>query len=1226
MATPHTHSLSVSAALALCLATLPGCTSLQSPDLTVAAAAPQAVCGAQRVSAVSLKGSGFAPLPRDTFSGAALELPHVTLQLQRGADGSAGAGVDVPTPYVPDGAQGGHVRWLSAEQLSFDVYPGLQGGADLAPGLYGISVTNPDGRRASLPGGLAVVPPPQLKSAAPSPLCDEQSDVSFTLQGAGFVRLGQELPVARFTPVGGSADAAVEIPLGALSSCAAPPAPEGLTLSSCADASVSIPRGALAAGLYQVAVRNPRETGCTSTESVKVLVVGAPTLSGVTSGAVCSALEQSTLLLAGSGFLSVTDEAGTRGPSVTINGAPFASQVSECAAVEGVSGVQLCKALRVTVPKGAVNAGANTVVVKNPPPAACDAQSSIDIVVVPPPTLTSALPSTICAGGGALNLTGTGFRSGASVTLNQTLATQVAVASGQSASATFAGGLKAGGPYDVVLQNPEGCSATLAKAITVTPGPSVLFVDPPTLPSSISTQVTVYGASLTPPILKIEMAPTGSQNFVALPFTVEGAHPNRALATLSAGLAAGSYDVRLTDSVAGTCPALSVGALKIVSQPTLTVTALAPAYGTTAEATATLVGGAGFVSTPRVYLNPTGNPQGSRATAMAAVTYQSATSLSGVVRPGLMPGSYDVLVVNPDGAFGVKAAGFTVTAANAPPPVVSSVAPSSFVTGTATAATIYGTGFRSPAVTLACQNAGGVAVGGASASVTASTSTSISVSLTATGVLCLVTVSNADGTRFTYSAIGVTNSSLNLSGFVMGAAMTTPRRGLSASAGRPTAVTRFIYAVGGDNGNDSSPLRSVEAAATGLDGTLQPFAVLAQQLPAARSFLGVVNVGRFLYAVGGFDGTKATSEVYRAELLSPLLAPQFNDLDVAYNDTQGLAPGQYIYRVAAVLAANDSNNPGGETLASDPFVVLLQPIASGKLQVVLTWPAVANAASYRLYRSPVANAAAGGERLLATVGAVAAPSYVDKGDTTPAGVSPLPLGATGAWASVAALQTARAGAGVAAVQSPSNSNQWFLYAAGGNSGTLAAPTLLSGVELLTITVDAQGNHSSGAWVKTAGSLATARWLAAALPATAANNDKVPAGSALLYVMGGATAAIGGASSGAVDVATLAADGKLAVFADSTSVGTKQPGCGAALVNNQVFAFGGFSGGAASNSASSASLKIASTLGNFNAQGSATLGAARAFHATAQESAFIYQLGGAGAGVNTALASSEQTVW
>ena len=35
-----------------------------------------------------------------------------------------------------------------------------------------------------------------------------------------------------------------------------------------------------------------------------------------------------------------------------------------------------------------------------------------------------------------------------------------------------------------------------------------------------------------------------------------------------------------------------------------------PGFGTTAADTAIVVGGAGFVSTPRVYLNPTGNPTG----------------------------------------------------------------------------------------------------------------------------------------------------------------------------------------------------------------------------------------------------------------------------------------------------------------------------------------------------------------------------------------------------------------------------------------------------------------------------------------------------------------------------------------------------------------------------------------------------------------------------------------
>src|SRR5207244_6171430 len=113
--------------------------------------------------------------------------------------------------------------------------------------------------------------------------------------------------------------------------------------------------------------------------------------------------------------------------------------------------------------------------------------------------------------------------------------------------------------------------------------------------------------------------------------------------------APGSYDVRVNDST--NCAAFLFNAFKVVATPTLTVSSITPAFGSGGSNTAVVIAGSGFVSTPRVYLNnpnATGNPADLHAQALAAVTFQSATSLTGVVRSGLAAGRYDLLVVNPD--------------------------------------------------------------------------------------------------------------------------------------------------------------------------------------------------------------------------------------------------------------------------------------------------------------------------------------------------------------------------------------------------------------------------------------------------------------------------------------------------------------------------------------------------------------------------------------------------
>ena len=135
--------------------------------------------------------------------------------------------------------------------------------------------------------------------------------------------------------------------------------------------------------------------------------------------------------------------------------------------------------------------------------------------------------------------------------------------------------------------------------------------------------------------------------------------------------------------------------------------------------------------------------------------------------------------------------------------------------------------------------------------------------------------------------------------------------------------------------------------------------------------------------------------------------------------------------------------------------------------------AIAGASTYRVYRSPLAGAAAGGELLLAAVPANGDPSLGDTGAATPAAPGPLPPGALGAWSKVGALATARAGAGAVAVQNPMDPLKYHLVVAGGNSGTLAAPVPLASVEVITLT--ASGLVSSSMAPRLACQSASLRW-------------------------------------------------------------------------------------------------------------------------------------------------------
>lgn len=1220
--------------------------TVTSPEASITAVQPVVVCGSQAPKSVTITGDGFAPLPVNTLLDApGLELPKIFLRQRMPADGTTGAAAEL---QVYDGADQSHVRWQSAAQMSFDIYPGIRGsdpttgalGTDLESGLYDVSVQNPDGRRATLDSALAVVPPPQLTSAVPNPSCTAQADVSYTLTGSSFIQIGSQLPQVSFTDL--TTQAVVQtVTASAASGCTNLPAPTGVSLLSCTSLVVTVPKGGLPQGAtYRIAVLNADATGCASREDVRTVVIPPPTITSASTLAVCS-VAATTLQITGTGFVHVTRPADLT-PVLTINGMMFPTTVSDCVPIVDAPAAELCNTVQFTVPQGTFQVGSYMAQLQNPS-GGCSIAAPLRIDVVGPPTLANVVPTSICSGGGQLTLTGTNIYSGA-IALISTFESSSLQTDGTTATAQFSGPLTVnnmpGMPkYDVTLRNAPGCEAKLPLTEVVTPGPSILFVDPPAVPNIIAIQATVYASGVSPLIKRVRIAPTGTTNYTD--FTVGGGNlsldptrPNRALLTLPKGLATGFYDLVLDDQ--SICSAYLVKGFNVVAVPTLTVTSMTPPFGAQDQNTGVIIDGAGFKSTPRVYLTPTGSPAGSLAQALAGVTFQSATRLTAVVRAGLTPGAYDLVVVNPDGSFGIKTQAFTVTSSTAPPPVITSIAPSSVVTATATPVTIQGTGFRAGATaTLTCYDATNALAPGSSASVTAVTATTVSATVTGTGTYCIVRVTNQDGTYFDFSAIGVTNASLNLTGFKAGSSLLVGRRALGAVAGRPTAVTRFVYAVGGDKGTDNTPLASVESAQSGLDGKLLGFAAQAQSLPKALSFLSVVNIGRFLYAVGGFDGTAAVKDVYRAELLSPLLTPQFSDVDFTYNPTAGLSPGVYTYRIAAVLNSADANNPNGETLTGDSFPIQVPAVANeggGLIQVTLYWKPFANAQKYRIYRSPKVNDPAGQERLLAEVNGTGMmlQSYIDQGATAPAGLSPLPIGATGSWRllTTAPLLTARLGAGVTAAPDPTDATLWYLYAAGGNSGTPSAPAALRSVEFLPIVISNNGNTQTfTTWTAATSQMRSSRWLVGGLAATRANNSIIsPASATYLYVASGSTTSITNLD-GNIDVALVQTGGQLAAFSDAGSTGLKRPGYGSTLVNNQLMGFGGFGGGAAaSNNSDTATLKSATTLNNFNALGNGALTQPRALQGTAIESAFIYQLGGANAGVNTAQVSTEQAIW
>lgn len=181
---------------------------------------------------------------------------------------------------------------------------------------------------------------------------------------------------------------------------------------------------------------------------------------------------------------------------------------------------------------------------------------------------------------------------------------------------------------------------------------------------------------------------------------------------------------------------------------------------------------------------------------------------------------------------------------------------------------------------------------------------------------------------------------------------------------------------------------------------------------------------RFIYVIGGNNGTSTANTVYRAEVLNPLDSPV---LDIGVDVVSGnnsLAPGLWFYRVAAIFPE------GGEALASDPLPVSV-PNVQVILEFTLSWNTISGATSYRVYRTPSANSPLSSIQYLTDV---TTNFYVETGLTTSNITLPRRIGSLGRWNVVGTLNSQREALATAALPNPFNSNQWIIYVLGGRNG------------------------------------------------------------------------------------------------------------------------------------------------------------------------------------------------
>jgi hypothetical protein len=1287
--------------LAVCASLVAGCQrTLTGPTPTFAASMPldpNVVCNEQIDAHIVIHGDNFSPVPvNDLTSMTWLALPTVDLIRSRSLDNMPATGPDVEfqgdplrqpqADATPMGDAGvvyqplAGLHWTSEQQMMIDIVHM----PETLPqtGLYDIQVTDRSGATATDVGQLLVVPRPTLTSVVPDFFCDADHMVSVTVNGTDFLKLSDgSQPTVTLTATGMmGATPHTYMATVVASSCHMLPGPS--MTQSCTQMTISVPManitGMLPGSEFDVAVVNPMNAhaaaNCHSTDTVHLAVVPPPTIAamGVSQTAFCDMLSMdTTVTIHGTGFIFYTDAMmHAQAPMVTIvpSSGPtlmlpaMRATGAMCNTVMGplaAEMVQSCDAITFVIPAGSYMDGMATLSVTNPSPANCQS-TTVNIRFVPRPTVTGALPTHLCAGGGTLGITGTNFVMGISAaTLTDTVAPMTAVPAGSNnvvdmthMSSMWGSGLVVGDSYTLTVSNAPGCTGTDPNPISVTLGPQIFFADPPDLYSGITTQVTLYVTGIGGAVTSVSITPSaGGASIPITNPTFDPTHPNRVEIVVPSGLADGDYDITLSDG--SSCDAHLPRGLHVTSTPTIALDNVDPPFGWTNAATAVTINGAnppsgdmcpgnatppsttacttGFQAGVRLYLNPASAGAGTLATPLESVTELSSSQLTAVVPHVPLPvGSYDLIAVNPDGSVGVLHNAFTVST-NAPP-VVGNVAPAVVNDQAGQMGTVTGANFdttANPMVTLRCQQPGMTAITTITSTVSNAMASSLSItydaSTLAAGSVCVVRVRNADMTYGDFSAIAITNPSANPQAPVAGPTLMTARRGAAGASAAATSAARFVYAIGGDSGTVAGAMSSVEVVPVNIYGVPQGVFTQRYALGTARTYAGSAAIGRFIYVVGGDSTSGAISSIERAYVLDPADRTSIVDLAINIVTTTGVAPGLYYYRVAPVMGATDPFNPSGENLPSEAFPVRVPMLAgtTHALTITLQWASVPGATAYNVYRT-AAGGAAGTEQLIQVVSGGATTMYTDTGATAIAGMPPpIALGSTGTWNTVGAgLTTARIGPGVTALADPGDATGTLfnLYVLGGRGAAN-----LTSIEIFPIVASASiaasdTRQTASASVASTSALTAGRWAGATYGVTHATASNVTAATPFVYFMGGHTNApdAAGAATMTDDAFAVLPGGLLSARMMASNSTPSRGGQGFFAGGNALYSFGGAMGGPA-NVVDSAQITAAPpALSNWN-NASITLPANLVDMGSAVLPGFGYLIGGTTGGttaVNT----------
>ena len=1022
------------------------------PPPTVISVSPQPICTEQNDRTLEVEGEKFLDI-----DGA---LPTVTI----GEENFEATGVD-DCDDLPLDEEQRDVRQCSTLMVIVDA-------GSLATDVHDIVVTNPEPAHCASTDEVTVetVDPPVITSIDPRALCTDEETMTFDLTGENLYRVGEETPqiVLDGTSYETTASDCAEV---------------DEDTEICSQLAFDVETSNVGGDIHSLVAVNPDSVGCESEPSDPILVTGPPEIVITEPEAFCeeqSIGEEMTL------FGQFVYEQGGDEPHVEISD----ETTSETANVLGLNDcettdlgdltLETCVELDFEIP-AAYREQEFDITVTSPEPLVCG-EDSITIEQQPSPTVATVTPLQICSSGGVFTITGDSFSEDADVYLDNTAADEVTVTpDGTEATATFLGPID-GDTAQLEFVNPGQCSDTHQQDIDIINGPRPVYVDPPAAFDGMQTQITIYATGLDGRnVENIDLIhPDGSAT--PLSFSPEsGDRPHILQATVPEGMLDDSeesvdFGIRLTDDE-DSCSETTDELLTITSELTVAIDTIAPPFGTPEDSTSVVITAVDplqsadmtqFEATPRAYLS---SPQESSATEIRALQFLDETELNGIVPSGLTIDNYDLIVVNPDGSVGVLEEAFAVT--EDPAPLIDSVSPGSWTNDEAALpVTIEGENFRpDPEVEVFCLPPGQdetdedqldepneiviTDVDDDEIQITVDTNNLDHLSV------CFVRVTNTDTTFGEYSPVTVTNPAGNFVAFQEGAAFDLARRAPTAFSGVPSRQNRYLYVVGGDDGDADEAFTSGEFASLGRFGQPRNWRYLPFDLPSGRSLANGIRVDDFVYLVGGSDEGTPTTEVLRAHVLDPLEVPEIVDVGLDLDEENigantGLEAGVYYYRVSAVFDDNDPVNPDGESIASEPQPLNL-PLDG--FEVTIGWEPPENdehLVGYRVYRSVDPDDPYGDESLLVDVDATTT-SHLDDGSVTPsAGVHTIPTGSLGTWHHFTDLEQERMVAGIDAVANPADTDEHLVYVVGGedSSGGFRAD-----YEYFSITVDGPRQQS-----------------------------------------------------------------------------------------------------------------------------------------------------------------------